>query len=161
MAPMDEQPRASVRVSKLIAAPREAVFEAWLKPEIRRRWWRPAGEDTECLECDIDPRVGGEFRTVATNSDKLAGCRNFGQFLEIVRPERLVFTWSSEVAEDGVRDSLVTVEFHEHGNETLVVVTHEKLPTPTKRDAHEQGWTRLLRFLEEEFSKPQSREEQK
>jgi len=152
MAPVDDQPPAAVRVSKLIPAPREEVFEAWLKPEIRRRWWRPAGEGTQCLECDIDPRAGGEFRTVATNPDKSAGCRNFGRFHEIVRPERLVFTWSSDIAEDGIHDTLVTVEFYDRGDETLVLVTHEKLPTPDQGDAHREGWTRLLHYLEIEFS---------
>lgn len=145
---------ASVRVSKLIPASREAVFEAWLNPNIRRHWWRPAGDGTECLECDIDPRVGGQFRTVATNRDKSAGCRNFGTFLEIIRPERLVFTWSSELREDAVHDTLVTVEFHERGDQTLVVVIHEKLPTPSQGDAHEQGWTCLLRYLGDQLARP-------
>lgn len=153
MAPVNDPPPTAVRISRLVPAPREEVFEAWLNPEIRRRWWRPAGKGTKCLECDIESRVGGEFRTVATNPDKTAGCCNFGKFLEIVRPRRLVFTWSSGIAEDAVHDTLVTVEFHDRSGETLVLVTHEKLPTPDQGDAHREGWTRLLRYLEKELRK--------
>ena len=38
----------------------------------------------------------------------------------------------------------VTVEFHERGGETEIVLTHERQPTPGAYAFHERGWTMSL-----------------
>jgi uncharacterized protein YndB with AHSA1/START domain len=141
------QPDDLVRVSLRIPAPAHLVFEAWLDPDIRRLWWRPAGPQTQCQVCEVEARIGGTFRTVSTSPGKSDGCRNVGEFLEIVRPELLRFTWTSEDPADGVKDTLVTVTFHAVGDETEVTVIHHKLPDPAQREGHGHGWGNLLALL--------------
>ena len=48
-----------VVVSRLIEAPRERVFDAWIKPEKLAQWWGPAGFTNP--RCEIDPRPGGRI----------------------------------------------------------------------------------------------------
>ena len=50
----------SVHVSRLVRAPREVVFDAWIKPQIRRQWWL-TGREEGLKTCDIDARVGGRY----------------------------------------------------------------------------------------------------
>ena len=52
MTASDADPTAelSLRVSRFVRAPRERVFEAWIRPELRREWWgrviRPTARST-------------------------------------------------------------------------------------------------------------------
>lgn len=60
-----------------------------------------------------------------------------GEYREIDRPHRLVYTWSYEGEE---HESLVTVEFTQHGERTTVVLVHEGLPSDESRRRHDEGW---------------------
>ncbi len=72
------------------------------------------------------------------------------------RPELLVFTveWQGEDA-DGVI-STVTVEFHQRGAETAVVLTQTGLLTVASRDGHEDGWTKCLANLDARVFAPRA-----
>lgn len=76
-------------LSRLIDAPREKVFRAWTEPQLLARWWGPHGMTTP--ECELQPWAGGLFRTVMRAPDGTE-YPNQGVFLEIVAPERIVFT---------------------------------------------------------------------
>src|ERR1700730_2760726 len=54
-------------LSRVIAAPRERVFEAWTYPKQIVQWFGPDGFKVESLECDI--RTGGRFRFNYTAPD--------------------------------------------------------------------------------------------
>ena len=74
-----------------------------------------------------------------------------GRYLEISPPERLVFTvgWEDFPFVHMDRDaSTVTVEFHERGEETEVVLTHERQPNRRVRAFHGDGWRGSLRKLD-------------
>jgi uncharacterized protein YndB with AHSA1/START domain len=78
---------------------------------------------------------------------KLLGRSYFacGEYIEVAPPERLVFTFGWErVLLVHLTDSLVTVEFLDHGDRTEVVVTHERLPSWTLRMMHRAGWQSCL-----------------
>ncbi|MGE8151307.1 SRPBCC family protein [Pseudomonas vancouverensis] len=76
-------------ISRLIDAPRQKVFRAWTEPGLLAQWWGPHGMTTPV--CDMDLWVGGQFRTLMRAPDG-AEYPTMGVFLEIVAPERLVFT---------------------------------------------------------------------
>jgi len=48
-------------LSRVIAAPRERVFQAWTDPKQIAQWFGPDGFKVESLECDI--RIGGRWRS--------------------------------------------------------------------------------------------------
>ena len=46
--------------------------------------------------------------------------------------------------DNAVEGSLVTLEFHDRGDETELVLTHERLPSAEITAQHEAGWTGVL-----------------
>src|SRR5207302_1346694 len=102
------QPDTTLRITRILDAPREKVFDAWVDPELRKRWWGSSPDD-RCSVCEIDARAGGKYRVgmVSSKRESIA----VGEFREFVRPEKLVFTWSWEKPADGVQNSVVTLLF--------------------------------------------------
>ena len=43
--------------------PARIVFEAWTKPELFRRWSAPKSMGMSLRSCEMDVRVGGNYRT--------------------------------------------------------------------------------------------------
>lgn len=144
-----------VRLTKLIRAPRERVFDAWLDPDIRRQWWC-GGPGMSCPFAEIDANVGGNYRVAMCKEDK--EWVTFGEFVEIDRPEKLVFTWTWEHDPSFGGDSRVTVTLHETTFDdkpaTELVLLHEKLASPHERSEHTVGWGGALGNLANLFTKP-------
>jgi uncharacterized protein YndB with AHSA1/START domain len=76
----------TLRFVRELAAPRQAVFEAWTTPEELALWWDAGGE--RLTVCEMDLRPGGSFRFVAPSHMHMPFT---GTYLEISPPERLVF----------------------------------------------------------------------
>lgn len=76
-------------LERVVDVPKELVWRAWTMPEHVKRWFTPAPWTT--VECEIDLRPGGIFRTVM-RSPEGQDFPNLGCYLEIVREERLVWT---------------------------------------------------------------------
>ena len=126
-------------VERRIAAPPETVFDAWLDPEIVRHWLF-ATPDGIMERVKIDPRVGGRFLIAERRGGELA--EHFGEYLEIERPHRLVFTFAA------IRDSgytRVTVTIAPDGEGSRLTLVHEMDPQWAEyEDRTCQGWTTIL-----------------
>ncbi|PYM42811.1 MAG: polyketide cyclase [Candidatus Rokuibacteriota bacterium] len=83
--PLSEREIVTTRV---IDAPRERVFKAWTDPEHLAQWWGPKGFTNTFQEFDMRP--GGAWRFVMHGPDGV-DYKNKSVFVEIVRPERIVF----------------------------------------------------------------------
>lgn len=128
-------------VRRQMAVPRERVFEAWLDSESLAQWMRP-GSSTHAT-VTVDPRVGGGFRIVMEGPTH--GCvEHTGEYLVIEPPSRLSFTWISKHTDH--RPTVVTIELHERGSGTELVLTHRGLP-PSEVEGHRQGWSEILELL--------------
>ena len=137
----------TLKLSRLIKAPRERVFAAWITPSDVVRWL--GGEKCHIEKATIDPRVGGEYHYKMKGSD--AGKPGMsGVFREVKPPERLVFTWMTGSCDvEGPRvETLVTVEFTAQAGGTLVQLTHEGFPSEEVCDGHNEGWTGSFDKLE-------------
>ena len=77
----------AIVLTRILAAPREQVFEAWTQPEHVRCWWDPAGRPL--AECEIDLRPGGAFRFVNRHSPD--AYEFAGIYREIEPPDHLIF----------------------------------------------------------------------
>jgi uncharacterized protein YndB with AHSA1/START domain len=129
-------------VRRVLPAPREQVFAAWLDPSSLARWMRPSGSADAIVE--VDPRVGGSFRITMMHEPD--GCEHRGEYLVIEPPSRLSFTWIS--AATNYTPSIVTIELHALGDSTELVLTHRRLP-PDRIESHREGWIEIVRNLEE------------
>ena len=76
-----------------------------------------------------------------------------GTYREVQPPEKLVYTWTwehhgeQEDPEFIPAETVVTVEFHDLGGKTEIVLTHEFFTDVNMRDQHSQGWTGCLEQL--------------
>ena len=141
----------ALRITRTFRASREKVFRAWTEPEALKRWFAPDDAfDTRVLL--FDSRPGGRYRIDMRKDD--ASHIVAGEYREVRPPERLVFTWKWENhPERGTEDTIVTLEFLDHGGSTELVLTHERFPDAAIRDDHNKGWTgcldRLARYASE------------
>lgn len=133
-------PRLVIR--RKFAAPRARVWAAWTQPEQMKQWVGP-GEIT-APEIESDLRVGGAYRIVMLRPDGERWPVR-GVFREVKEPERLSYTWRwEEDSPELEHETLVTVEFHDLGNETELELTHEQFAAEESRDGHQDGWNGAL-----------------
>jgi uncharacterized protein YndB with AHSA1/START domain len=133
----------SLRVERTYDASPEEVFDAWTNPEVLRRWWAVHPEGTTPI-AEVDLRVGGRYRLSMESPE---GERHTvqGEYSEVDRPHRLVYSWQWELDAGGLGPaSTVTVEFHERAGSTEVVLEHAGLPDAASRDRHAHGWTTCM-----------------
>ncbi len=129
-------------LARELDAPVALVFRLWESREHLLRWWGP--RDFTCTHFELDFRPGGKWRACITSSahgDSWMG----GEYREIERNKRLVFTFAWEDGRDqpGV-DTLVTVTFEEKGGKTLQSFHQAPFIHREGRDSHIRGWNSLL-----------------
>lgn len=82
-----------VRATRYFEASPERVFDAWLVPRTLGQWmFGPRVREENVVRLDVDPRVGGRFSLKVERNGQIID--HVGQYLEIERPHRLVFTWA-------------------------------------------------------------------
>jgi uncharacterized protein YndB with AHSA1/START domain len=151
-----------LRMSRTYDAEPQRVFDAWTDPEHFGAWFGPAAMTK--LVCELDVRVGGEWRYMGEGEAKrMPGAHQgsgpvrptvSGRYLEISPPHRLVFTWAWHETADfnspRGQESVVTVQFKEAaGERTDMVFTQAMFKDEQSMAAHERGWNEGLDKLEE------------
>lgn len=131
---------ASVRVSRQVGAVPERIFDAWLDAG-QARTFLFADRVWDAISAKIDARVGGGFSVVRRRDGE--DVEYSGQYLEIDRPYRLVF--SLFVEKHSLHDDRVMVELAPVAGQSLLVLTHElSLPDPIERSRIRREWARVL-----------------
>lgn len=152
-------------LTRIFDAPRALVYTCWMDPKHLAHWWGP--KSFTCPVCEVDARVGGEFRMVMSGPDG-SDYPMRGNFREIVPNVRIVKeddvsehseAWHDMVDPDrkgqGKRkiDMLTTVTFEDHGTGTRVTIT-TRFPSIALRDGFartgmKEGWSSSLEKLED------------
>jgi len=97
-----------IRISRLLDAPVELVWEVWTNPEHIKNWWGPNGFTNTITKMDLKP--GGEWNLVMHGPDG-TDFKNKSVFKEIVALEKIVFEHIGP-------NFLATIEFKGNGNKT-------------------------------------------
>ncbi len=136
------EPRHELKLTRIIPASPEEVFEAWTTAESMKQWFCPEGSTVLSIELDV--RVGGSFRIDVQHADAGKMVIN-GVYREVAPPERLAFTWIS--THTRFRESLVTLNFLARGEATELILFQTQLPDEETVQWHVAGWTELLDLL--------------
>ncbi len=113
----------TARVSRYMDAAPERVFDAWLDPDLLAQWmFGPTVRDEEIILIKVNPVAGGTFSFKVRRGD--LEIDHIGEYLEIQRPNRLVFTWGIR-QEEGTEFSRVIVEIAANGSGSTLSITHE------------------------------------
>ena len=124
----------------------ERVFDAWLDPKAAGKWLfaTPTGE---MVRVEINARVGGCYAFVDRRNG--VGVEHLGEYLEIDRPRRLVFTLA--VPKYSTVYTSVSIEIVPQGTGCQLTLTHQGV-LPEWRDATQTGWTGILDRLNQEMT---------
>lgn len=138
---MTDHPR--LRIVRRYDFPPERVFDAWLDPRIAARFLFTTA-DSEVIRCEIDGRVGGAFTIVDRRKDG-EEIEHVGEYREVDRPRRLVFTFAVPQYDPTV--TTVTVEVTATAGGCELVLLHDGVP-PEWAEQDVEGWTMILGALE-------------
>lgn len=139
------QPPASLQVStpndleivmtRTFNAPRTLVWDAMIKPEMLKRWMFTPPQ-WSWAECEMDVRVGGEFRWAWNGPDGQLALLIWGVYKELDAPFRIVHTERMEMGPGAVTcgpenaecaeepwELLATLELNEQGGKTEMRMT--------------------------------------
>jgi uncharacterized protein YndB with AHSA1/START domain len=138
---IDADPPPLVVFRRFAASP-ELLFDAWFDTGVVGKWlFASPGGVSQYVQ--IDARVGGGFAVHEQRGEMLA--THFGEYKEIVRPNRIVFTFGSN--KNGPF-SLVTVGIEPDGSGSVLTVSHKLLPDWASMDVGVRaGWRSILEGL--------------
>jgi uncharacterized protein YndB with AHSA1/START domain len=138
----------SLTLARRIKARPSIVFDALTTAEGLASWMGP--DAGPVLVAESDPRVGGRFRVrfrLLDGSEHEAG----GEYLELVKPERLRMSWRWTGGAEDPGESLVEITLRAVAEGTELIFTHSRLHDEESRRSHEQGWNGALDKLQRLF----------
>ena len=140
----------SLTLVRRIKARPQLVFDAVTTAEGIVHWWGP--DAGPVLVAETDPRVGGVFRVRFLQMLDSTEYESSGEFLEIVRPERVVMSWRWKGRAEDPGESRVEITLKAVREGTELTFAHSKLHDEQRRRIHEQGWTASLDKLQAHFA---------
>ncbi len=136
---MSEAKKIEIKVERLIPAPPQEVFDAWLDAKVPGTTWNAAEKFI------LDAKVDGLFYWCLKSNS------HYGRFTAIDRPGRIQHTWMSSSTLG--KESTVTITFKKQGEGTLMTLVHSDLPDCDPARGHEKGWNYFLGIFLEQFGK--------
>lgn len=134
----------AVNLKKTINAPIDRVFDAWLDADTLSKFILPMPGMPE-PRTEADGRKGGSFTIYMVVGEDVIPHK--GKYLEVDRPNKLVFTWESPFS---TADSTVTILFKAlTETSTEIDFKHVKFVNEESRTDHEGGWKNILDKLNE------------
>ena len=121
-----------------IEASPETVWEFFVDPQKLMRW--------KGIDAQLDARLGGAYRC-----EVIPGHVALGEFVEVDKPHRVVWTWGWEGQDNhGVPpgSSTIEVELTPEGDGTRLRFAHRDLPNAEAVESHKKGWDHYLARLE-------------
>lgn len=137
-----------LRIERLIDAPTEAVFDAFVDPEAQKVLYDNEEEADWTVDSDLDLRVGGTW-TIVFGKVGEEPFRENNVFTEVDRPRRLVFRSTMVQGKyGGSFDTILTVKFEDRDGKTLLTIVQTGFESREERDMIEGGWPSILDALE-------------
>lgn len=155
-----ELPPRSSRTTRLVYAPREAVFRAFTDPDALATWLSP--EQMTGRVHEFDGRVGGGYRmslyypeSESAHRGKTAERedRYSARFTEITPPSRIVQTITFDSADPAFAGEMImTVDLEDRAGATEVTMYFDDIPHGIRPEDNDAGTrsslAKLARFVE-------------
>jgi uncharacterized protein YndB with AHSA1/START domain len=149
-------------IEQTFEAPREQIFDAWVQRDLLEEWFAPDGCTLHIARLDV--REGGGYHWCIKNPS-FGECWTIGSYLEVRRPERLVFT--ATIADpEGIprapesqghdptwpRDTTIRVTFTERAGRTLMTLEQGVNEQLAKRTGAHPSWLQMLDRLRRQLA---------
>jgi uncharacterized protein YndB with AHSA1/START domain len=146
-----------ITVTRVFDAPRERVWREWTEPEAFADWFGGREGEVPLSSVSMDVRLGGAWRLTMYGGRERREIFWSGEYLEVVEPERLVFTVSDQPQLDVYE--LITVVLTElsDGRTEMFFQQRGRMSAEQYKGA-EQGWStffdRMAERLAERLARP-------
>jgi uncharacterized protein YndB with AHSA1/START domain len=145
-----EQASRIFEITRVYAAPRERVFQAFVDPALIAQWWGPDGFHTPQEKLVVEPSVGGRHHKVMVlDSPEIAAGMGVAvgmefpdsaRVVEIKPPELLVLSSEPQPEMGLVERTITRIEFHAEGADRTRVVLVDGPYTEMMAPHAETGW---------------------
>ena len=136
------QKTVTLRLKRVIKAPAEKIYKAFLDPDALAAWLPPHGMVARTHE--MDARVGGKFRMSFYTVNKSWSNTFGGTYVELVPHKRIVHTDKFETNDPTMQGEMrVTITLSPTEGGTLIEVVQEGIPAPVASGSP-YGWSQSL-----------------
>jgi len=137
-------PTGTVRLHRVLRAPPERVYRAFVDPDARVKWLPPNGFTGRIHH--MDARIGGSYRMSFTNFSTGQSHAFGGEYLELVPPERLRYT--DRFDDPNLPEQMLTTITLTKGSfGTELTAVQEGIPEAIPTEACYLGWQESLALL--------------
>jgi uncharacterized protein YndB with AHSA1/START domain len=134
----------TVRLHRVLSAPPERVYRAFLDPEAMAKWLPPCG--FTCKVEQMDAKVGGTFRMSFTNFGTGNGHSFGGEYRELVPSERIRYT--DKFDDPNMRgEMMTTVTLKPVSCGSAIEIVQEDIPEVIPIEMCYLGWQESLAQL--------------
>jgi uncharacterized protein YndB with AHSA1/START domain len=135
---------STVRFHRVLKAPPDRVYRAFLDPDAKVKWLPPHGFTGKVHH--IDPRVGGSYKMSFTNFTSGKSHSFGGEYLELVPNELL--RWTDRFDDPNLPGEMqITVRLKTVSMGTEIDIVQEGIPDVIPADACVVGWQESLTLL--------------
>ncbi|MFW9856647.1 MAG: SRPBCC family protein [Candidatus Thorarchaeota archaeon] len=145
---MQEKPSKenTLRISRIIRAPVERVYKAFIDPDAMVKWFPPHGFTGKVTKSDV--RVGGNYKMTFINFTTGTSESFGGKYLELTPNKRIRYTAQFEDPEmPEIMET--TIEFRNTEAGTEVSITQKGIPPIVPIEFATMGWQESLQLLEQ------------
>jgi uncharacterized protein YndB with AHSA1/START domain len=137
-------PTGTVKLHRVLRAPAERIYRAFLDPEAMAKWLPPHGFTGKVHH--LDAKIGGTYKMSFINFTTGGGHTFGGEYLELVPGERIRHTDTFDDANlPGVMETTIALRAVSVGTELNVV--QEGIPEAIPTEACYLGWQESLTLL--------------
>ena len=139
---MNFHPETDLEITRLIKAPRNAVWQAWTNPEQFAQWWIPA--PALCRVVEMDVRPGGALLTEMSEDGSAFGPHMDACYLAVEEGRKIVLTNALSAgwrpAASPFMTAIITLDDHDQGTAYRAHVLH--------KDAETRAWHEEMGFFD-------------
>lgn len=136
------RPETDLEITRIIKAPRRAVWQAWTNPDQFAQWWIPA--PALCRVVEMDVRPGGALLTEMSEDGGVFGPHMDACYLAVEEGRKLVLTnalsggWRP--AASPFMTAIITLDDHDQGTAYRAHVLH--------KDEETRAWHEEMGFFD-------------
>lgn len=139
-----------ISITRIFDAPRERVWQEWTEPERFADWFGGPDLEVPLSTMSMDVRPGGAWRAVMLGAER-GEIHWKGEYLEVIEPERLVFTLSDQPGEEAYELVTVVLTDLDDGRTRMLFEQRGHLPAEQyKRTA--EGWSSFFARIDERLA---------
>ena len=134
----------TVRLHRVLRAPAERIYRAFLDPDAMTKWLPPHGYTGKIDQ--MDARVGGGYRMSFTNFNSGKSHAFAGKYLELSPPERI--RYSDQFDDPNLPGEMqITITLQKVACGTELTIVQEGIPSVIPVEFCYMGWQESLQLL--------------